>query len=489
MALIPSSLNFIEDPLKKINEICLSEKELLSMAKPNGVKLREAEEIIERSFFDTPKGDLIKKSRLFYSEMSSGKTSLFFVGENGKLILAQVPDAFKKDVFKIFEIRGKRRKGSAKLKDGSSIPVDSLFDMKARNPYTGREAKIGNYYEARLSGLETIPSPLNGSAYSQDEKLDLAGLMPKLGLPFVSDAFKAGFSISEEDDCGTALRRLARKELNKIRGFRPFVLAGLDPEFLHEMRVATRRLRSYLRIFSPVFGTKRSISLSITAASFGLDLGRVRDLDVFSEKLRGWLGEIIPDGAEINSHVKRFLVKRDGEFEILERVLRSRKFEDFMTRIENLSKDRIGRNIYSRESFELQSLKSMKMFKNEVKKRARKYFSSPEPFYLHRTRIAFKRYRYLVEILEPFFVDESKAYRKTLVEIQDTLGNYQDLKVAEALIDDELKNMEEKEALILFGSLKQLLKTKSKEEEIRFHKIFKDFKRMKDPKIRKGGRK
>lgn len=187
--------------------------------------------------------------------------------------------------------------------------------------------------------------------------------------------------------------------------------------------------------------------------------------------------------------IGKFSDKRNEAFEILQRVLSSKRFAGFLSRIENLVGENSRDNVYSREPFTGLASKKLGIYKNEVKKRAGKYSSSKDPIDLHRTRIAFKRLRYLFEALEPFFKGDFKNYRKRLVEIQDALGSFQDLRMAQRRVDEVLPATEKRDFLIFYGQLKQLFMLKQKEEENKFLKLFREFEKMKTPRIKERGRK
>jgi CHAD domain-containing protein len=72
-------------------------------------------------------------------------------------------------------------------------------------------------------------------------------------------------------------------------------IEGSDPEFLHDMRVATRRMRSALRIFEPYLPAKRTRPLKKGLQAAGTALGAVRDLDVILEKARKFEEEHLGD--------------------------------------------------------------------------------------------------------------------------------------------------------------------------------------------------
>jgi inorganic triphosphatase YgiF len=90
----------------------------------------------------------------------------------------------------------------------------------------------------------------------------------------------------------------------------PRAWEGLDPEGVHQMRVATRRIRAALRAFqrvlpaTPVKAFRREFKWTAAA------LGTVRDLDVYQENFRHDAGEIPDEDRACLVDYGRHLVKR-----------------------------------------------------------------------------------------------------------------------------------------------------------------------------------
>jgi CHAD domain-containing protein len=75
------------------------------------------------------------------------------------------------------------------------------------------------------------------------------------------------------------------------------VLQDLDPEYLHQMRVGMRRLRSAISFFAPAI----ELPATFTAASVGKIakvLGKLRDLDVLQETLTTKYQPYLPDSEQ-----------------------------------------------------------------------------------------------------------------------------------------------------------------------------------------------
>ena len=77
-----------------------------------------------------------------------------------------------------------------------------------------------------------------------------------------------------------AFRRIALSCLEHLQQNHHGALNSDDPEYIHQMRVATRRLRAALRLFAPVLPAGLADSLRLPFAALMTCLGRARDLDV-----------------------------------------------------------------------------------------------------------------------------------------------------------------------------------------------------------------
>ena len=71
----------------------------------------------------------------------------------------------------------------------------------------------------------------------------------------------------------------------EMQGFHDAALDFSDPEGVHSMRVASRRLRSALRDFMPYIRRRDLTSLLKQTKSIAAALGEVRDQDVAIEAL------------------------------------------------------------------------------------------------------------------------------------------------------------------------------------------------------------
>ena len=77
----------------------------------------------------------------------------------------------------------------------------------------------------------------------------------------------------------------------------PGTRLGTDPEDLHQMRVATRRARAFLRAARPLLDAEWAEGLRDELGWLGSALGPARDLDVLLEHVRGEVADLGDEGS------------------------------------------------------------------------------------------------------------------------------------------------------------------------------------------------
>jgi CHAD domain-containing protein len=91
--------------------------------------------------------------------------------------------------------------------------------------------------------------------------------------------------------CSESFRSAAGKiiwtRFEEMMSFREAALAGEDIEGVHDMRVASRRLRAAVELFRDVFPKGELKPFLTEIKELADSLGEVRDLDVLLERLRG----------------------------------------------------------------------------------------------------------------------------------------------------------------------------------------------------------
>ena len=223
---------------------------------------------------------------------------------------------------------------------------------------------------------------------------------------------------------------ILRRHFAAMLAHEPGVRLGEDPEDLHDMRVATRRLRATLKLYSDAL-PKRAGRYERDLRYVANALGEVRDLDVHLERLAGEAsrnGEVL---AEVVASLE------EGRVETRRRmleVLDSNRYERFVSSFSGTL--RRGRSPAPTRPI----LEAAPDLVRRRYKRVRKDVdgltedSPPEEF--HDLRKKGRRLRYALEPLQEIYGKPAKRMVKLLKTVQDDLGEHQDLVVAAELMEE-----------------------------------------------------
>jgi CHAD domain-containing protein len=223
------------------------------------------------------------------------------------------------------------------------------------------------------------------------------------------------------------LKVLVRLQVDRLLRHDPGTRLGTDIEDLHQMRVATRRLRAVLRAAGPMLATDWAESLREELAWLGSALGAVRDLDVLSAELRG-------ECASLRASERRVCVRwldalarerEEKQAEVL-RVLTGERYLALLDRLEAAA----AAPVVTNAAVGLPDLARSAFRKLRGAVRARGLTGSDAA--LHRLRIMGKRARYAAELAEGVIGTPAARYLRQLQRFQDVLGQHQDAVVAEA---------------------------------------------------------
>jgi triphosphatase len=229
---------------------------------------------------------------------------------------------------------------------------------------------------------------------------------------------------------GDAGLAVMRRHLAALVAHEPGTRLGEDPEELHDMRVASRRLRAALSLFAEV------LAPSVRRAEddlrwIGHTLGDVRDLDVQLGQLSGWL-ELSPepDRAALEPLRKLLEEERASARERMLAALDSRRYESFIDRFARALRAR--RRGFGPWSVPVRAAAPdlIESRFRAVRKAGAQIGSASEATEYHRLRIRAKRLRYALEFFADAYPGETGPLIKRLVALQDALGRHQDAQVA-----------------------------------------------------------
>ena len=215
------------------------------------------------------------------------------------------------------------------------------------------------------------------------------------------------------------------------------LIASKDPEYVHQARVALRRLRSAIKLFAPVLPVDFVAAYGQTWQTLAGALGDTRNWDVF-------VAETLPPIlAAFPGHRDARRLLREGT----RRARQARKAVTHMVALPDYSRliVEFTAAVYALSDLLPQNLEDFAI--RQIKARARQArrlaerHGELEPAERHRMRICFKKLRYAVEFFTPLLpAKRLKPYLQALSRLQDELGLINDHVTAQALLDEALKN-------------------------------------------------
>jgi triphosphatase len=227
--------------------------------------------------------------------------------------------------------------------------------------------------------------------------------------------------------------------LAHLEGNRNGVLRGENIEYVHQMRVAIRRLRSALKLFTAVVPEEAVHALDDELRWLGGRLGEARDWDVFIEET------LPPRLAEFSAHAgmaelaRRAAAIRLEKREAARAALRSARCRRLLAELRAWIANAAWRNEGGARLDKAAVALAAKLLsrRHQVLRKRGRHLSRLPPPHRHRARIAAKKLRYAVEFFLPLFPGEAgKGYVKRLSGLQDLLGSLNDAAVTHRLLAD-----------------------------------------------------
>ena len=202
---------------------------------------------------------------------------------------------------------------------------------------------------------------------------------------------------------------------------------GDDIRALHRMRVASRRMRTVVRIFAralpPELPTLRRELRWIANV-----LGEVRDLDV-------QIGALDEDEAfaPLRAHLEA--PRREAREEMLA-ALNSPRYEALIEGLAEALRDSPTDAGAGEKRAILAAPKLLRRTHRRLRRSARKLGEDASPDDYHRARIRAKRLRYATECVQELYGQPARRLIEALENVQDVLGRSQDAETAIARLEE-----------------------------------------------------
>ena len=236
-----------------------------------------------------------------------------------------------------------------------------------------------------------------------------------------------------------AFRAIALACLAQLQRNESGAIAGTNPEYVHQARIAIRRLRSAFRLFSPVLSGDFVAIYSPRWRELAGHLGSARDWDVFLTETLAPLEEAFPADADLavlrargdetqrKAQESAAIAMRQKDYSQLLLAFSAALFRVTPPTIALRGKDAGGKlRKFASARLEKRARAIARLASEHGKMNAERR---------HELRIAFKKLRYALEFFSPILSRKRlTSYQTSLSTIQDLLGTLNDQVTASRLI-------------------------------------------------------
>jgi CHAD domain-containing protein len=248
------------------------------------------------------------------------------------------------------------------------------------------------------------------------------------------------------------------KQLLAMQAEAEGVLQAVDIEYIHRMRVASRRLRAAQGLFDDCLPKRHVDDWEKLIRRVTRSLGQARDLDIQLETLQRFRLMVMDPRCQIGASrlYLRLLQSRSAAQKQVEEAVR--KFTTagvlayIQPRLQKLVDEKVDGAEYSTGLYALAD-ESIRQRLDEFLA-YEEYIIQPEKISeLHAMRIAAKHLRYTIEIFDPLYPDGLKQWLKPLKDIQEVLGLIHDCDVWAGFLPGFIED-ERRLTMAYFGHLR-----------------------------------
>ncbi len=254
--------------------------------------------------------------------------------------------------------------------------------------------------------------------------------------------------VEAEDLMAEAGRKVMRFHFAEMLSHEKGTRSGEDIEELHDMRVATRRMRAAFEVFQDAFRSKALKPHLRGLRATGRALGHVRDLDVFMEKAYKYL-ENIPEEQRhgLDPLLEDWKSQRDQARSEMLAYLNSEEYQVFKQEFNLFLQTPGAGDKPLSEGLPLPSrvceVAPVLIYSRMAAVRAfDAILENAAVEQMHALRIEFKKLRYTVEFFREVLGEEAKAIITDLKAVQDHLGDLNDAVVATQILKEFLEDWE-----------------------------------------------
>jgi triphosphatase len=234
-----------------------------------------------------------------------------------------------------------------------------------------------------------------------------------------------------------ALQRIGRACLDHMLRNESAALAG-DPDGIHQMRVAVRRLRAILSTFAPVLPREQRRWASVELRWFADILGDTRNFDVFASSLLRPARAALAPSSELDPLGAAVLRRRRAALKDVVKAISSTRYTEAVLALLRWFDGREWRASGDSSTLDrpIEEIAPtlLERCRQKAEKRSR-HFADQSAKQRHQLRIALKKLRYTAELLGSLYgAAETRHFVQRLKRLQDDLGDINDVRVGRGIV-------------------------------------------------------
>ncbi|MFG1647606.1 CHAD domain-containing protein [Amycolatopsis sp. NPDC049252] len=326
-----------------------------------------------------------------------------------------------------------------RLADGEGRTVATLTDDHVTGEAGGESARLDEWRELEL---ELDPGAEPGLLEEFDRALAEAGLSaspwPSKLRRLIGDRVPAPRRARKKPTAGDVVLVSLREHYDQLR--RADVGVRLDvADSVHQMRVASRKLRSALRTFGSIVDESATAPVAAELRWLGHELAPARDSEVTEERLRARLDGVPSElvFGPLRQYLTRYFAREEqqGRARAVE-ALEGKRYRNLLRALDAVLEDP-ALTAEGRKPAKAALRKPVR----EAAKKLRRAEAATRGLEgveletaLHDVRKKAKRARYAADAVRPVYGKKLRAWRKNVKAVQQTLGAHQDTVVGREVL-------------------------------------------------------
>ncbi|MFI5607890.1 CHAD domain-containing protein [Amycolatopsis sp. NPDC051903] len=322
------------------------------------------------------------------------------------------------------------------LSDAAGHVVATVTDDHVTGEVGGETARLDSWRELEVElATDAPPELLDELESTLADAGARASAWPSKLRRLIGDRVPASPSPGKRPDAGEVVGTYLRDQLAALRRADVGVRRDVD-DSVHQLRVASRKLRSALRTFSSIVDDERVASVAEELKWLGGELGPARDNEVTEALLRDWFLDA-PD-ALVAGPVEQYLTRRFSRDAVELRAravtaLESRRYLALVRELDAVVAEVANGRGPAREVLRAPVRQAERKLRKAQRAADGKSGAELERA-LHDVRKKAKRARYAADVVRPVYGTKLRKWRTGVKRVQQALGEHQDWVVARPVV-------------------------------------------------------